>query len=74
MAPQNATRQVPFQTPAPPTRAASAPRAARHKSAVIVTYHPSYIMRQVGEAYDRIRAQSDADFATIADKLNSFQG
>lgn len=48
--------------------------AGMEKSEVIVTYHPSYIMRQVGEAYDRIRAQSDADFATIADKLNSFRG
>ncbi len=38
-------------------------------SEVIVTYHPSYIMRQEGEAYDRIRAQSDADFAAIASKL-----
>ena len=40
-------------------------------SEVIVTYHPSYIMRQEGEAYDRIRAQSDADFASIAGKLKS---
>lgn len=40
-------------------------------SEVIVTYHPSYIMRQEGEAYDRIRAQSDADFASIAGKLRS---
>jgi DNA polymerase len=39
------------------------------KSEVMVTYHPSYIMRQQGEAYDRIRAQADADFASIADKL-----
>jgi DNA polymerase len=44
------------------------------KSEVIVTYHPSYIMRQVGEAYDRIRKQSDADFAMIAEKLKSFGG
>jgi uracil-DNA glycosylase len=40
-------------------------------SEVIVTYHPSYIMRQEGEAYDRIRAQSDADFAAIVEKLRS---
>ena len=40
-------------------------------SEVIVTYHPSYIMRQEGEAYDRIRAQSDADFAAIASKLRA---
>lgn len=38
---------------------------------VMVSYHPSYIMRQVGEAYDRIRAQSDADFAALASKLRS---
>lgn len=40
-------------------------------SEVIVTYHPSYIMRQVGEAYDRIRGQSVADFAMIAAKLEA---
>lgn len=40
-------------------------------SEVIVSYHPSYIMRQEGEAYDRIREQSDADFAAIASKLKS---
>ncbi|HET9495913.1 MAG TPA: uracil-DNA glycosylase [Chloroflexia bacterium] len=40
-------------------------------SEVTVTYHPSYIMRQEGEAYDRIRAQADADFAAIASKLSS---
>jgi uracil-DNA glycosylase family 4 len=38
---------------------------------VTITYHPSYIMRQEGEAYDRIRAQADADFAAIASKLRS---
>jgi DNA polymerase len=41
------------------------------KSEVMVSYHPSYIMRQIGEAYDRIREQSDADFAAIAGKLRS---
>jgi DNA polymerase len=41
------------------------------ESEVTITYHPSYIMRQEGEAYDRIRAQSDADFAAIASKLRS---
>jgi DNA polymerase len=40
-------------------------------SEVTVSYHPSYIMRQEGEAYDRIRAQADADFAAIAAKLRS---
>ncbi len=38
---------------------------------VIITYHPSYIMRQEGEAYDRIRAQAAADFAVIASKLRA---
>jgi DNA polymerase len=38
-------------------------------SEVIVTYHPSYVMRQEGEAYDRIRAQSVADFTMIASRL-----
>jgi uracil-DNA glycosylase len=41
-------------------------------SEITVTYHPSYIMRQEGEAYDRIRAQADADFGAIASKLRSF--
>lgn len=41
---------------------------------VILSYHPSYIMRQVDEAYDRIRAQSDADFAAIAAKLRALEG
>src|SRR5205085_12634917 len=35
----------------------------------ILTYHPSYVVRQEGEAYDRIKAQSAADFALIASKL-----
>ena len=39
------------------------------QSEVIVTFHPSYVMRQEGEAYDRIRAQSIADFGMIAAKL-----
>lgn len=43
--------------------------AGMEHSEVTVTYHPSYIMRQEGEAYDRIRAQSDGDFAAIASKL-----
>jgi len=38
-------------------------------SEVMVTYHPSYVMRQEGEAYDRIRAQSLADFGMIASRL-----
>ncbi len=48
------------------------PIAGMEHAEVTVTYHPSYIMRQEGEAYDRIRAQSDADFAAIAAKLASF--
>lgn len=44
------------------------------ESEVIISYHPSYIMRQVGEAYDRIREQSDADFAMIAAKLRALEG
>jgi uracil-DNA glycosylase family protein len=47
------------------------PIAEMEHTEVTVTYHPSYIMRQEGEAYDRIRAQSDADFAAIAAKLAS---
>jgi uracil-DNA glycosylase len=39
---------------------------------VIATYHPAYILRQEGEAYDRVRAQADADFAAIAAKLEAF--
>ncbi len=39
-------------------------------SEVMLTYHPSYVMRQEGEAYDRIRAQSAADFAMIASRLS----
>ncbi len=38
---------------------------------VMVTYHPAYILRQEGEAYDRIRAQVAADFAAIAAKLRA---
>ena len=37
---------------------------------VILTYHPSYIMRQEGEAYDRIRAQALADFRVVEAKLH----
>lgn len=40
-------------------------------SEVMVTYHPSYIMRQVDEAYDRIRAQSVADFKMVEARLHS---
>jgi uracil-DNA glycosylase len=47
----------------------SQPITGMEQSEITVSYHPSYIMRQQGEAYDRIRAQSDADFASIAAKL-----
>lgn len=36
---------------------------------VIITYHPAYILRQEGEAYDRIRGQAAADFGMIKGKL-----
>jgi uracil-DNA glycosylase family protein len=42
-------------------------------SEIILTYHPSYIMRQEGEAYDRIKGQAAADFAAIAARLKSFE-
>ena len=45
------------------------PIEGMEESEVIVTYHPSYVMRQEGEAYDRIRAQSLADFTMIASRL-----
>ena len=40
---------------------------------VMITYHPSYIMRQEGEAFDRIRAQAAADFAAMAARLRSLE-
>jgi DNA polymerase len=36
---------------------------------VIISYHPAYILRQEGEAYDRIRGQAAADFTLIASRL-----
>jgi uracil-DNA glycosylase family protein len=45
------------------------PIEGMENSEVMVTYHPSYVMRQEGEAYDRIRAQAAADFVLIASKL-----
>jgi DNA polymerase len=47
------------------------PIAGMESTEVILTYHPSYIMRQLEEAYDRIRAQAAADFAIIAAKLRA---
>jgi uracil-DNA glycosylase family protein len=46
------------------------PIEGMEQTEVIATYHPAYILRQEGEAYDRVRAQSAADFAAIAAKLN----
>ena len=45
------------------------PIAGMESSQVMITYHPSYIMRQQGEAYERIRSQAAADFAALAAKL-----
>ncbi|MDQ6693309.1 MAG: uracil-DNA glycosylase [Chloroflexota bacterium] len=50
----------------------SLPIEGMENSELIMTYHPSYIMRQQGEAYDRIRGQAVADFGIIAAKLRSF--
>jgi len=47
------------------------PIEGMEQSAVMITFHPSYIMRQVGEAYDRIREQAAADFATMAARLRA---
>jgi len=38
---------------------------------VMLTYHPSFIMRQLDEAYDRIRAQAAADLAIIVSRLRA---
>jgi len=47
------------------------PIEGMEESEIILTYHPSYIMRQEGEAYDRIKGQAAADFAAIASRLGS---
>jgi len=47
------------------------PIEGMEQTRVIVTYHPSYILRQEGEAYDRIREQSAADFAMMASELRA---
>jgi uracil-DNA glycosylase len=39
-------------------------------SEVIITFHPSYIMRQEGEALERIRSQALADLIAVAARLN----
>jgi uracil-DNA glycosylase family protein len=46
------------------------PVEGMEQSQVIATYHPAYILRQEGEAYDRIRSQAAADFAAIAARLH----
>jgi DNA polymerase len=38
-------------------------------AAIILTYHPSYVMRQVGEAYDRIREETLSDLRAIVARL-----
>jgi len=45
------------------------PIEGMENSQVILTYHPAYILRQEGEAYDRIREQAAADFPAIASVL-----
>lgn len=45
------------------------PIEGMQESLVMITYHPSYIIRQEGEAYERVRAQAAADFEAIAMKL-----
>lgn len=47
------------------------PVEGMEESEVIVTYHPSYIMRQQGEALERIRGQALADFRIVASRLHS---
>lgn len=47
------------------------PIEGMEQSEVMVSFHPSYIMRQQDEAYDRIRSQAEADFALIASRLKS---
>lgn len=47
------------------------PIEGMEKTEVIVTYHPAYILRQEGEAYDRIRQQAAADFAMMASRLKA---
>ena len=45
------------------------PIQGMEQTEVIATYHPAYILRQEGEAYDRVRAQAAADFGAIAAKI-----
>jgi DNA polymerase len=40
-----------------------------HGAAVMLTYHPSYVMRQVGDAYDRIREETLSDLRAIVARL-----
>ena len=49
----------------------SLPVEGMEESQVIITYHPSYIMRQQGEALERIRGQALADFTVVAARLAS---
>ena len=38
-------------------------------SRVLITYHPSYVMRQVGPDYDRVRGEALADLREVAAQL-----
>jgi hypothetical protein len=41
------------------------------RSEVLITFHPSYIIRQEGEALERIRGQALADLTAVASRLAS---
>lgn len=47
----------------------SLPIEGMERSEILITYHPSYIMRQEGEALDRIRGQALADLTSVASRL-----
>src|SRR5947208_3106859 len=36
-----------------------------HGARVLLTYHPSYVMRQIGPDYDRIRGEALADLREV---------
>ena len=40
-----------------------------HGAAVLLTYHPSYVMRQIGADYERIRGEALADLRQAAARL-----
>ena len=43
--------------------------AGPHGARVLITYHPSYVMRQIGPDYDRIRGEALADLREVAARL-----